>query len=311
MSPNNNPLVTVNILSFNRREELSFILTKVFDQDYKNIEVIVVDNASSDGTQEMLRKEFPNVRLIELKENVGIAGWNKGFEAAKGEYVLVLDDDSYPEIDTLEAGIQHFRTNDNIAVIGFTIFNSYYNLIENIEEYYSSNGRITEVLGFIGCGALIRRKVFIDLGGYEKLMFLYYNELEFSIRARNAGYSVLFDPNHRVIHTYSLTHRNEQKEIKLLVNERRFQHTFRSYFVYLIKNFDSISFIRYSSKLVLSKFYVAVKLGYFSKFVQTLLSLMPLMLKAKAKRNPVADNIQEEYNYGNLRFKELYVFYKR
>ena len=52
----NNPLVTVNILSFNRKNELRHTLTKVFEQDYKNIEVIVVDNASSDGTQEMVKK---------------------------------------------------------------------------------------------------------------------------------------------------------------------------------------------------------------------------------------------------------------
>ncbi len=91
----NNPLVTVNILSFNRKEELRITLTKVFEQDYKNIEVIVVDNSSSDGSQKMVREEFPSVNIIELNENIGIAGWNKGFEIAKGKYVLVLDDDSY------------------------------------------------------------------------------------------------------------------------------------------------------------------------------------------------------------------------
>ncbi len=92
---NENPLVTVNILSFNRREELRNTLTKVFEQDYKNIEIIVVDNASSDGSSEMVKNEFPDVQLIQLEENIGIAGWNEGFKAAKGVYVLVLDDDSY------------------------------------------------------------------------------------------------------------------------------------------------------------------------------------------------------------------------
>ena len=88
---NEQPLVTVNILSFNRKDELRNTLTKVYEQDYKNIEVIVVDNASSDGSPEMVKNEFPKVQLIQLEKNIGIAGWNEGFEIAKGEYVLVLD----------------------------------------------------------------------------------------------------------------------------------------------------------------------------------------------------------------------------
>ncbi len=45
----------------------------------------------------MLGEQYPSVRVVRLEENIGIAGWNKGFEIAKGEYILVLDDDSYPE----------------------------------------------------------------------------------------------------------------------------------------------------------------------------------------------------------------------
>ena len=94
----NNPLVTVNILSFNRRDYLKITLEKVFEQSYKNIEVFVVDNASTDGTIEMVKKEFPQVRLIQLKKNIGIAGWNEGFKNAKGEFVLVLDDSFLTEL---------------------------------------------------------------------------------------------------------------------------------------------------------------------------------------------------------------------
>ncbi|RJP62305.1 MAG: glycosyltransferase, partial [Ignavibacteriales bacterium] len=71
---NNRPLVTVNILSYNRKDELRNTLKKVYEQDYKNIEIIVVDNASSDGTHEMVKSEFPEVKLIQLEKNIGIAG---------------------------------------------------------------------------------------------------------------------------------------------------------------------------------------------------------------------------------------------
>jgi len=106
---NNQPLVTVNILSYNRKDELRNTLTKVFAQDYKNIEVIVVDNASSDGSSEMVKNEFPSVQLIQMEKNIGIAGWNEGFKIAKGDYVLVLDDDSYPEEQSIQKNSKYFK----------------------------------------------------------------------------------------------------------------------------------------------------------------------------------------------------------
>ena len=94
---NYQPLVTVNILSFNRIDELRNTLTKVYEQDYKNIEVIVVDNASSDGSSEMVNNEFPSVQLIQMEKNIGIAGWNEGFKVAKGGDVFVLGDDAFSD----------------------------------------------------------------------------------------------------------------------------------------------------------------------------------------------------------------------
>lgn len=303
-----NPLVTVNILSFNRKDELRFTLTKVFEQDYKNIEVIVVDNASSDGTQKMVIKEFPKVKLIELNENIGIAGWNKGFEVAKGEYVLVLDDDSYPENGTIEAGVERIANDKKIAVIGFAIYNSYFKKIEN-DEYYKINSKeICEVTGFIGCGAIIRNNHFLELGGFDSEIFLYYNEIEFAIRARNAGYKILFDPNHIVNHTYSLSQRNAKIDENIFVGKRRFIHTFRSYFIYLHKNFSMVYFLKYSIKLVLSKFYISIRLGFLFSFFITFFDLFSLIFNSKLTRNPVMPTIQREYNCGNLKFNDIYVY---
>jgi len=303
-----NHLVTINILSFNRKNELKFTLSKVFDQDYKNIEVIVVDNASSDGTQKMVKEEFPTVKLLESKDNIGISGWNKGFEIAKGEYVLVLDDDSYPENGTIEAGIDFISNNKKVSVLGFAIYNSHFQKIENEEYYQSSSKLVREVIGFIGCGAIIRKNHFLELGGFDPTIFLYYNELEFSIRSRNAGYKVFFDPNHRVNHTYSLNQRNEKLDENIFVGKRRFEHTFRSYFVYLYKNFNLSNFLKYSIKLILSKFYISLRLGFISSFMYSLFYIFSLMFSSNIKRNPVSVLIQKQNNFGNLKFNDIYVY---
>ena len=112
MFMNHRLFVTVNILSHNRKNELRHTLTKIYEQDYKNIEIIVVDNASSDGTPIMVETEFPEVKLIKLYKNIGIAGWNKGFEVASGEYILVLDDDSYPGSDTINKALNCIRSEE-------------------------------------------------------------------------------------------------------------------------------------------------------------------------------------------------------
>ena len=120
---NYQPLVTVNILSFNRIDELRNTLTKVYEQDYKNIEVIVVDNASSDGSSEMVNNEFPSVQLIQMEKNIGIAGWNEGFKVAKGGYVLVLDDDAYPDKNSIILSLQEFQNDIEINFIKFYFIN--------------------------------------------------------------------------------------------------------------------------------------------------------------------------------------------
>ena len=158
------PLVTVNILSFNRRNELRNTLTKVFEQDYKNIEVIVVDNASTDGSSKMVTEEFPEVKLIKMEKNIGIAGWNEGFCAAKGEYVLVLDDDSHPLPGTIISGIQAMRQDDSNGIVAFKVYNS---IFRKYESFFIDD----EPYSFVGCGALIKQELVKRIGGYNVFYF--------------------------------------------------------------------------------------------------------------------------------------------
>src|SRR4051794_9922894 len=103
------PTVTVVFLVYNRREELHESLqqmTKKSDYPAELVDVIVVDNASDDGSSAMVEAEFPEVRLIRREVNAGISGWNDGFRVASGEYVLALDDDCYLPGDGLRRAVE-------------------------------------------------------------------------------------------------------------------------------------------------------------------------------------------------------------
>ena len=118
------PLVSIVMLSWNRKNDVRVSLGHVFDADYPSLEVIVVDNHSSDGTVEMVKENFPAAIVVPLAENIGIAGWNKGFEIAKGEYILVLDDDSYPDRDALSIGITRMMQESQCGILAMQVFNT-------------------------------------------------------------------------------------------------------------------------------------------------------------------------------------------
>ena len=92
------PFVSVVFLAYNRREPLLVSLRKTLvESGYPRarLEVIVVDNASSDGTAEAVAREYPEVCLIRNSQNSGAPGWNRGFSVASGDFVLIVDDDAY------------------------------------------------------------------------------------------------------------------------------------------------------------------------------------------------------------------------
>jgi len=168
---------------------------------YPKYEVIVVDNNSSDGSTAMVEREFPQAQLLRLHVNKGVAGWNAGFDAASGAFVLVLDDDSYPEPTSLDQAILKMQQNPMAGVFAFRI-----RTISG--DFVDSPGLCqVEPCTFIGCGALIRSEVFRMIGMYSDLLFLYQHELDFSIRLYNAGYSTMYDPALVVVHAENPSHR--------------------------------------------------------------------------------------------------------
>jgi GT2 family glycosyltransferase len=183
------PSVTIVFLVYNRRDELRESLRRMLECDYPGgrVDVIVVDNASADGSAAMVRDEFPQVRLIAREENIGAPAWNDGFAVASGDYVLVLDDDCYLPPDGLRRAITA-AAEHGADLVSFRVVSTL-----DPELVFSDRGR-TGLFSFWGCACLVRRAVLEELGGYDPKIFMRGSELEFMLRFFDHGYRHLHFP---------------------------------------------------------------------------------------------------------------------
>lgn len=194
------------IVNYNRKDEvlLTISKTKQFTDFNKNSEIIVVDNASTDGSSSAIKTCYPEILLIESKINIGVPAWNEGFRQAKGEYFIVLDDDS--NIDSgLDEALLYLDHNQDVGVMALNIKGGAFQTAHwKDKKQYS---------GFIGCGAILRKKLYDKIGGYANWIFLYSNEYEYGIRCINAGYKIVYFKDCHVLHRTSNINRTSKRLI--------------------------------------------------------------------------------------------------
>jgi GT2 family glycosyltransferase len=183
-------VLSVVILSYNRRDALRRTLERLCAQPPVAAgQVIVVDNASTDGSPEVVREHFPSVQLLALTRNEGVAGFNRGAAHAKGDMLLILDDDAWPEPDALVAALALLRTRPATGAVALLPKHPS-TLVEEWRHEKVPQARWP----VMGCGNLIRRDAWSAVGGYEEAFFLYRNDTDLALKLLSAGFDVWFDP---------------------------------------------------------------------------------------------------------------------
>ena len=195
------PRVSVCILSYNRKDKLFHGLlrmTSALDYPQEKLEILVVDNGSSDGTGEMLNFFGARVRVIQNQGNLGIGAWNQAAEAATGEMLLMVDDDAYVDGDVLKRSVRLMQSDPSIGVVSLRPRNPETGL--DFHEAYP-----TGTMSFWGCCALLRKKAVTEAGGlYEPSYFFQAFELDLSMRMRALGWRIVFPgdlPGHHLTST--------------------------------------------------------------------------------------------------------------
>ncbi len=116
----NPPLVSINLLTYNARQYLKNCLASVFNQTYPRLEILIIDNRSTDGTVDYLRrlKKRSNLRIIYNQENLGFAaGHNQGFRESRGDFVCCLNQDVVLDKDFIQEAVRELTKNDRVAAL--------------------------------------------------------------------------------------------------------------------------------------------------------------------------------------------------
>jgi GT2 family glycosyltransferase len=206
-----NPLVSIVIVSWNRKFEVEHTLSEYKKQTYNNFEIIVVDNNSTDGTKELIKAEFPDVRLFELSENTGYHAFNIGMQNAKGEIIIISDDDAYLEHDGINKIIDKFNLNPNLCI---AISKIVYFPLEIEWQWYQKEIKDTtksyDAHYFNSVGVGLRKNMIEKIGYFDADYFFWGCELDLATRAIAAGYDVKFFPDITVYHKYH-AHKEKNK----------------------------------------------------------------------------------------------------
>lgn len=220
--------ISVILVSYNTIEMTKKALDDLFASvgNFK-MEVFMIDNASKDNSTEVLRREYPNITLIENTQNVGFGrANNQAIPHIRGKYVLLLNTDAFVQPDTLLKTMQFMDAHPKYGMLGVKLlgrdgslqpscryFPTSWNIFlerTNLKKLFKNTKLIDDMAWdhnsvrncdwVPGCYALIRKSVIDQVGLFDPRYFLYYEEVDHCLAAKRAGWDVVYYPGTTVVH---------------------------------------------------------------------------------------------------------------
>ena len=217
--------VYIIVLNWNGKEDTLECLESLEKINYSNYKIVVVDNGSEDDSVSETKKQFPKVKIIENKKNLGFAGGNNvGIKYAinsGARYVLLINNDTTVEENFLSELVEVGESDEKVGVLGSKIYfhsepdriwfaGGKVSWLKNKGTHIGldqiDNGqydKIKETDYLTGCCLLIKREVIEKIGVLEEDYFLYYEDTDFSLRAKNADYKIVYVPKSKIYHKIS------------------------------------------------------------------------------------------------------------
>ncbi|MBM4140434.1 MAG: glycosyltransferase family 2 protein [Nitrospira sp.] len=274
--------VTVSIVTYNSKNVIENCIRSVIETTKDmDVEIIVVDNFSEDGSAELIRLLFPHVRLIENRENVGFGkAHNQAFRLSKGRYFLILNPDTIIFPNAIQKMVEFMDSHTHAGVAGckifwddeknfmfpdlrihnlktsiihFTPFCRFFpnNLISKWfwkTAYHVWNAKIpTEVDGVTGGLLMVRREIFESVGLFDENFFLFFEEHDLLKRIKKKGWKIYYLPDAEIQHYFEESFRNSSIDAGKIYRQ--------SALYYYKKHYKVLGFLIIKSMFVLNKLF--------------------------------------------------------
>jgi GT2 family glycosyltransferase/glycosyltransferase involved in cell wall biosynthesis len=211
--------VSVVVVNYRGAEDTIACLDGLRDLDYEDLEVIVVDNASGDGSAEVLTARFPDARVLALEENTGFAGGcNHGAAQATGQYLAFLNNDARPDPAWLRVAVETLHADTSIACVASKVLDWEGETVDFVDAAMSFYGhafklhvgapdgsipdKAADVLFASGAAMVMPTDIFERVGGFDPRYFMFFEDVDLGWRLWLYGYRVRYVPESLVYHRH-------------------------------------------------------------------------------------------------------------
>ncbi|MFH1229164.1 MAG: glycosyltransferase family 2 protein [Candidatus Aenigmatarchaeota archaeon] len=312
-------LVSVIFVNYNGKEHIKTCLSSLYKQTMKDFEVVLVDNRSTDGSVEFVRKNFPKVRVVENKENVGFAeGNNIGVRHARGKYVFILNLDTELDRHCLRemadcakrnagaavcAKILFFEKRSRINTTGVAFNYLGFGWCDNLGRNDKDFQEETELTFPSGAAFMIDKRIFSELGGFDRSYFFYYEDSDLGWRMRLRGYKTVLAPKAKVYHKYFFGR-----------HPRKLYYAERNRIITVLKNYQARTLLLIAPPFLLTElgviFYFLIsgsvrsKLGGYWWILKNMGSIIESRRKVQRTRN-VGDREIVKHFFTTIEFRQI------
>jgi len=259
-----NPLVSVIVLNYNAGELLLNCIESVKKSTYKNLEIIVVDNISTDKSQEICKEKYPNIKLIQNDENFGYCeGNNIGIRKARGDFIMILNPDTIVEPNCIrELIFAHEKLGEGLyqpKILSLNekqVLQSTGNMIHVFGFGFAKDkgrkdeevGEEIEKIGYASGTCLFTSKSVLEkVGLLDSFLFLYHDDLDLGWRASQIGINSYYVPKSKIYHVESYSLKWSAKKFYWLERNRKYC---------LLTHYSKDTYAKIHSSLCLVDFFV-------------------------------------------------------
>ena len=229
------PLVSAVIVNYNGREVVGGAINALEGQSYKNIEIFVVDNNSADGSQEFVRKNFKNAKLVQNKGNLGYSGINNAVKFCKGKYIFFTNNDISLDKSCIKKLAECLEDDDSTGIACPKVVNYFDKSMASCgtwlsRSFYNGHFRCSrdskKEIPYMGIG-MLRKSIAEKFGHiFDEDYFIYAEDVDLGLRARLLGYKAMHVPDAVLYHMHQYTTKKSRKWRLTYMMERNLLTTF-------------------------------------------------------------------------------------